>query len=581
LIKQLRLSSFKGFREFVVSFNADVNVLVGPNNAGKTTIVNSMRLCAALLDHARRRNPGDSTAKTFGRYWSYSITGAAMEQAAFNDENIYHDFLRQAASVDLAFANGSSIRVEWPESDNPSPEYGFFHLTGPPRSSQRGTRLAKELFPTIGVVPTLTPVEGGERLLTAKTVRANYTTRLASSHFRNQLWGVYEEPDWASLLSFITLHTPEISDLRMERVTHNFREDYLDLYFRETRSGKERELTWAGDGLQVWLQVLFHLWRERNKECLILDEPDVYLHPDLQRRLVTVSRNLGSQIIIATHSVEVLNELGADSAIAINRALEGGVRFVGGDAIAELAGQVGSGLQLGLARALTRKVVLFVEGQDISILKLLAGRLGWVRFANEQGLAPIPMGGFSGWPNVSGFARVLNRFGGGPKIVVLLDRDYRSDVAVQAIEAEIRKDNADVHIWDRKEIENYLLNAACIARVSELPEPEVNELMLEVAAEIEKETLGKTLGRRQLDAPKSVDPTTVARAVLTEFASSWAGGGYLNLVGGKAYISHLNRKISAMKGKHISPHSLARNLQPEEIPVEVARFVQQIEAELS
>ncbi|MEU9828528.1 ATP-dependent nuclease [Micromonospora chersina] len=582
MIRRIDLNAFKGFKRYRLTFNEEVSILVGPNNAGKSTIVSAIRLCAALLDHARRRNPGDAMAKAAQRFWDYTITDAAIDQACFNTENVYHEFLSEGSNLEVTFGNGGRLWVEWPECDEPSPERGFFRLEAPPGASQRGTRLARECFPAIGVVPTLTPVEGRERLVSARTVRLNYTTRLASSHFRNQLWQVYAAGDdrWAHLLEYIKTHTPEISDLRMERSSLDYREDFLDLYFRESQTGKERELTWAGDGLQVWLQVLFHMWREQGKDCLVLDEPDVYLHPDLQRRLVAVARKMGKQMIIATHSVEILNELGAESAIAVNRGVDGGTRFSGDGAMAEYAGQVGSGLQLGLARALTRKSVLFVEGQDISILRLLATRLGAVRVANEQGLAPIPIGGFSGWQSVSGFARVLKLVGGGPIITVLLDRDYRSDAAVAEVTEQITSDGARVHVWSRKEIENYLLDARCIARVSQLGEDEVLKLMEKVGAEMKEETLGHWLGRRQKDAPKAMDPTTVALNTMAEFSSLWSGDGYIRLVNGKRFIRKLNQQLTAVKGRHVSAHSLAKEIMPAEVPTEMRDFIARLELTL-
>jgi len=191
VLKRITLRSFKGFRSFNLTLNPDVSVLVGPNSAGKTTIVSAIRLCAALLDQARRRNPGDATAREAGKPRTHTIADVSIHNAAFNDENIYHDFLREEATIELAFTNGGLLRVEWPESDDPSPPRGFFSLTAPPGNRMRGIHLAKTSFPEIGVVPTLTPCEGRERLVTARTVRSNYTTRLASGRFRNQLWQTY------------------------------------------------------------------------------------------------------------------------------------------------------------------------------------------------------------------------------------------------------------------------------------------------------------------------------------------------------------------------------------------------------
>ncbi|MFI7657378.1 ATP-dependent nuclease [Micromonospora parva] len=583
MLKRLILRSFKGFSDFTVSFNRDVNVLVGPNNAGKTTIIGAIRLCAALVEHARRWNPGDRTAKTFGRPQAYSITDASLAAAAFNTENVYHNFLEQDAAILLEFSNGAVMQVEWPASDDPSPEYGFFTVTAPSSIRFRAAQKARDFLPSIGVVPTLTPVEGRERVVTKRTVRINYTTRLASSHFRNQVWSVFRGPDddWQNLQEFVLRFTPEISDLRIEGSYIGASDDSLDLYYRESASGREREVTWAGDGMQVWLQILFHLWRERGKECLVLDEPDVYLHPDLQRRLVALVRASGQQVILATHSVEALNELGHEAAIAINRELSGGTRFSGNGAMAEYAGIVGSGIQLGLARALTRRLVLFVEGQDLSILRILAAKIGAIRVANEQGLAVIALGGFSQWPSVAGFSKVLKQAGGGPLVNVLLDRDDRSNEVVTEITNQVSKDGARIHIWRQKEIENYLLKAETIARASGLDVSTVERMIEETARELRSSTLSRWMGRRYRDSPKKLDPGTVSANALKEFEEKWDGKrDYLAMVSGKSFLKLLNQKVVAVSGDSLNSHRLANEVRGEEIDDEVVTFLRGIERDL-
>jgi len=51
----------------------------------------------------------------------------------------------------------------------------------------------------------------------------------------------------------------------------------------------------------------------------IIDEPDIYLHSDLQRQLVSVLKNLGPDILIATHSIEIISESDPDDLLVINK----------------------------------------------------------------------------------------------------------------------------------------------------------------------------------------------------------------------------------------------------------------------
>ena len=65
-----------------------------------------------------------------------------------------------------------------------------------------------------------------------------------------------------------------------------------------------RELYWAGFGFQIWCQLLTHLCRAQDSSLVVIDEPEVYLHPDVQRQLIGILRELGPDVLLATHSTE-------------------------------------------------------------------------------------------------------------------------------------------------------------------------------------------------------------------------------------------------------------------------------------
>lgn len=63
-----------------------------------------------------------------------------------------------------------------------------------------------------------------------------------------------------------------------------------------------REIFWSGFGFQVWCQMLTHLIQGGDNSIFLIDEPDIYLHSNLQRQLIGLLRQLGPDILIATHS---------------------------------------------------------------------------------------------------------------------------------------------------------------------------------------------------------------------------------------------------------------------------------------
>ncbi len=64
-----------------------------------------------------------------------------------------------------------------------------------------------------------------------------------------------------------------------------------------------------GHGLQIWLQVIWFLTLFNSSEIIILDEPDVYMHADIQKRLIRFIKNKFPQVIVTTHSIEIMSEV--------------------------------------------------------------------------------------------------------------------------------------------------------------------------------------------------------------------------------------------------------------------------------
>jgi predicted ATP-dependent endonuclease of OLD family len=54
--------------------------------------------------------------------------------------------------------------------------------------------------------------------------------------------------------------------------------------------------------------MLTYVVRARNSALLAIDEPDIYLHSDLQRQLVSILKNIGPDVLFATHSTEMIVE---------------------------------------------------------------------------------------------------------------------------------------------------------------------------------------------------------------------------------------------------------------------------------
>src|SRR5688572_17169518 len=148
MLERLRLTSFKGFANFTVHFGNGA-MLVGPNNAGKSTIISALKLCAAAGRLAMRRAPSE-------RFWDkgVQVLGYQLSSVAgsgFVDENVRHEFRDQESRLDLKYKSGGGLHVVWPVGD----ALPFVYVSSPTGQFVLKPALAREILVPIGVVPAL------------------------------------------------------------------------------------------------------------------------------------------------------------------------------------------------------------------------------------------------------------------------------------------------------------------------------------------------------------------------------------------------------------------------------------------
>jgi predicted ATPase len=576
LITKLRLIRFKGFRDFTVHFG-DAALLLGPNNAGKSTVISALRLGGAAAKAARRLKATDAFADA-----TRSVRGHTLARATgsgFVTENVRHEFREETARLELTFKSKSVLHMVWPPDNAP-----FFWVEYPKGLQVVTPTQARQLLSSIGMVPTLTPVDHDERRLGEDHVLANVETRLASRHFRNQLATVrsHDQHEFDELIEYLLVNTPELNMLTLAS-TNRDNGNWLDLYYTDSGSPTEKEIYWAGDGLQIWLQVLFHLHRHRLAPTVVLDEPDVFLHPDLQRRLVRVLETTDQQIIMATHSPEVANEARHGSVVWIERTQRAAKRVTDDASLGSLTGILGTGFNLSIARALRSRVALFVEGDDMKLLRTLARQLGAARVADEQGLTVIPIGGFSRWPSVEAFAWLKNELlGGSVEVRLLLDRDYRSDAACRSLEQSLARGGVRSHVWRRKELESYLIEPAVLGRLTGLGKDRSREVLLQLAEVLKQNVMAQYVKAAIEAKPKHVDIATATQEALTEGEALWAKGDRrLHVVPAKDLLSAFNQRLQADGLKPLATRRIAAAITVEDADLELVRFMSDLDESLA
>jgi len=323
---------------------------------------------------------------------------------------------------------------------------------------------------------------------------------------------------------------------------------------------------------------MWFLARVNPHATVILDEPDVYMHPDLQRRLMRYLRRRDSQVVVTTHSVEIMSEVEPENVLVLDRQRRSA--FAGTfPAVQKVLDHVGSAHNLQLAKLWYARKCVLVEGEDFSLLSELFD----VMYPDDKdGLADVPhmsIGGWNGFANALGSSLLL-RNAGGEQIAVycILDSDYHADLQIGKRQKQARDAGVRLHIWQKKELENYLLVPSVIQRViaarvaKRTRPPTVDEVATEldrVVGALEDETFDGIVGEIALD-DRSLGPGKANRVARDQLKKRWGDpDARKSVVAGKLALSQIARWTQEEFGVSLNPGLLARSMLQNEVPHEM------------
>lgn len=342
-----------------------------------------------------------------------------------------------------------------------------------------------------------------------------------------------------------------------------------------------------GHGLQMWLQTIWFLSRTTTYSVVVLDEPDVYLHPDLQRQLIRIVQGRFLQTIVATHSVEIMSEVESGTLLIVDRRRQTSKYADGQPDVQKLIDNLGGVHNIQLTRLWSASKCLLVEGEDLKFLQRFHKRLF---DTSQNSLATIPnfsLGGWGGWNYAIGTSMTL-RNTVDEKVVTycILDSDYHTPREINGRMLEAEEKGIELHIWSRKEVENYLLVPEAIQRVvSKRANPFTTPPTVEqVVAQID--VLTEELRIKVFDAfshsfnmhDKSGGVTKANREARAFLDEAWGTfEGRISRIPGKEIISRLSGWSKQEFNVSFSILNIFDEVRPSEIPNEIFEVLNAIE----
>ena len=501
-IKRLQLDNFGPFRRYEVPFSEEQNaciLLTGKNNEGKSNIILGLKLLSSACRSMGRRQMLNHSSGT--EYFK-------LPQQDVQDINIgrmLHNYAGDHARVHGVFEGGLTVTVHLDEPKDLI--YADYDGVIPKDSSDM-----------LGFIPPLGPLAEHEEFLGLKHVRSSINTSLAPRHLRNHLAQILSSDEYEMVQEIISTTWPGIRLLDYER---HLEDNTLSCFFMECRI--LRELAWAGQGLQVWFQIITHLIRLRDSSVLVLDEPEINLHAEKQNDLIQVLRErYKGSVIIATHSAELMNNVDVSHIIHVQkRNHKPTLKKTTDRAYLNLVrSQVGSNFNLIASQFEDVDLILFTEdASDFAIIRSLSNAFGFdVKVFN------IPLHGFSEYPKALNYCEAYKLLIGGKAAhTVLLDRDYYPENYLAKARDDLATGGITTVFTPGKEIENLFLSPGVLREVIPKKHHADFETFWKRVFEQKKlDAYSSYLTLHKQFLPSHLDTKTVTKKYTPLFESAWA-----------------------------------------------------------
>ncbi len=579
-MRRVWLRNFKGFEDFDVTLGS-FNVVAGANNAGKSTLLQGVDLLFSLIKlHAESNHLARSR-----------LVPPPVLPVASGRDLFYRQVWRQAnvyvnAVVGAEFTDGSAI------------EFGLRYMFGNVNSrvhDQAGiedARLVALLARPAVWVPSAVGIVRDEEYRPPARQRGLVSAGRHNEVLRNLLVDVKQgRPARFDALQLVLKErfSGTIGEAEFDAE--------LDQFVRVTfrgEGGVEHDLYSSGAGFVQIVQMLAFIFA-REPSVVLLDEPDAHLHSSLQRVVVEIlddlSRSEGFQVLIATHSKEIINFVDPTRLILVE-AGAGSASLVTTEVtpIAVLK-SLGAIDNVDAYTLVKNKRCLFVEGTgDATILGRFAATLGIRALTGDDRVVTMPVGGADRFEHVQQLDVFESMLGEPLRSLEIRDRDGRTQEHRQVL---VDRSQRPLHILELDSIESYLLNPTVIARViaeifeerSKQAEPpsadEIESHLCALSDEMRQEVEDRIAERYTQDRwaiaqerATVVEANAAARAFVE--ARWYDVKARIAVMPGKVYLSRARRLVQDVYGVNFGNERLAESFLQDEIPGELQSLLQQV-----
>ena len=464
MITKLVLRNFKSVVDETYEFT-DFDLLVGRNNSGKSTILQSMAIWQFCVDEFHRAKRSGKTGiqivlpnftalpvPEFNLLWHEKVDRKyAMEDGARSKKPEY-----VLIEVELCWLSTNRAERSFKTALRYMAAQTAFAL---PIPDWKGFREAEktEGFPKIAYVPPFSGLEPAEEWRDEGPIKRQIGKAQPGSILRNLLYrvrfpGSFDEKavppppeDWTELKDMVDRwFSVELLEPQYQKGVDT------QIVCEYKQRGKTYDIIAGGSGFHQALTLLAFLYGYK-PAAILMDEPDAHMHVNLQRELLDYfkakCRERGIQFIMATHAEELVR--GVDASRIVSVLSQKPTRLTSKSGIVTAMADVSNAE---LAQLAASPVVLYVEGEsDERILR------GWAPACNgEEALIKVCFHHMGGGSKQQMKLAADRHFEGVRQIFPEARRVLLFDLDTEENAFHPEPDNPSLVEWNRRNIENYL-----------------------------------------------------------------------------------------------------------------------------
>ena len=460
-LEELVIHNFRGFKDYTLKLKP-FTVLIGENNSGKTSVLQAIQL---VYESIQVLFGGGEHPRFTGINWQVDLTQPLSHFGLSDTELIFFKKVPEGLQISAKWSNGLQLNLS--AFQKTAFNFELFE-NGTSIADKLNEPRVQELIISVYsskaiMLPPVGTISPNETFIARPHMDAQQAQGRYNETWRGNLFWRYNSGDktaFDDLYEFIRTYIPN-SNVHPPRLSEDNPPKFVIEYDEDSNI---YDISSSGGGLRTLISIATIL-KLTKASCILLDEPDTHLHSKLQRDIAEIllehSESQNIQMVIATHSPDIIDSVPLDSLLFIDRLMSEAVPV---DNVGNALVSLGALTNSQAVAATGAKSIINVEGRgDKIVFPECAKKIG-IEFPGVPDARLIA----SGKKNLEELKHIhrgmRDFFKVDMKIVAINDLDY--DSIAQEMEGikEEREKGVLLLTLGKKEIENYLLDANAITK---------------------------------------------------------------------------------------------------------------------